>query len=31
MSAGFSRSRRAQVWQLVLTPPGVPQPACRRV
>ncbi len=28
-SAGFVRSRRAQVWQMVLTPPGVPQPACR--
>jgi cyclopropane-fatty-acyl-phospholipid synthase len=29
MSAGFVRSRRAQVWQMVLTPPGVSQPACR--
>ncbi len=29
-SAGFVRSRRAQVWQMVLTPPGVPQPACRQ-
>jgi cyclopropane-fatty-acyl-phospholipid synthase len=29
-SAGFVRSRRAQVWQMVLTPPGTPQPACRR-
>jgi cyclopropane-fatty-acyl-phospholipid synthase len=28
-SAGFVRSRRAQVWQMVLTQPGVPQPACR--
>jgi cyclopropane-fatty-acyl-phospholipid synthase len=28
-SAGFARSRRAQVWQMVLTPPGVAQPACR--
>ena len=28
-SAGFVRSRRAQVWQMVLTPPGVPQPMCR--
>jgi hypothetical protein len=28
-SAGFVRSRRAQVWQMVLTPPGTPQPACR--
>jgi cyclopropane-fatty-acyl-phospholipid synthase len=28
-SAGFVRSRRAQVWQMVLTPPGVPQPVCR--
>jgi cyclopropane-fatty-acyl-phospholipid synthase len=28
-SAGFVRSRRAQVWQMVLTPPGAPQPACR--
>jgi cyclopropane-fatty-acyl-phospholipid synthase len=29
MSAGFVRSRRAQVWQMVLTPPGVSQPSCR--
>ena len=29
MSAGFVRSRRAQVWQMVLTPPGLPQPSCR--
>ncbi|MBM3818228.1 MAG: cyclopropane fatty acyl phospholipid synthase [Acidimicrobiia bacterium] len=28
-SAGFVRSRRAQVWQMVLTPPGTPQPAAR--
>jgi len=28
-SAGFARSRRAQVWQMVLTPPGQPQPICR--
>lgn len=28
-SAGFVRSRRAQVWQMVLTPPGTPQPHCR--
>jgi cyclopropane-fatty-acyl-phospholipid synthase len=28
-SAGFVRSRRAQVWQMVLTPPGQPQPVCR--
>jgi cyclopropane-fatty-acyl-phospholipid synthase len=28
-SAGFVRSRRAQVWQMVLTPPGAPQPQCR--
>jgi cyclopropane-fatty-acyl-phospholipid synthase len=28
-AAGFVRSRRAQVWQMVLTPPGTPQPACR--
>jgi cyclopropane-fatty-acyl-phospholipid synthase len=28
-SAGFARSRRAQVWQMVLTPPHVAQPACR--
>jgi cyclopropane-fatty-acyl-phospholipid synthase len=25
-SAGFVRARRAQVWQMLLTPPGVPQP-----
>ena len=30
MTAGFIRSRNLQVWQMVLTPPGVPQPACRR-
>jgi cyclopropane-fatty-acyl-phospholipid synthase len=30
-AAGFVRSRRAQVWQMVLTPPGTPQPACRVV
>jgi cyclopropane-fatty-acyl-phospholipid synthase len=29
MSAGFVRSRRAQVWQMILTPPGVSQPLCR--
>jgi len=29
MSAGFVRSRRAQVWQMILTPPGVSQPMCR--
>ncbi len=29
VSAGFARSRRAQVWHMVLTPPGLPQPACR--
>jgi cyclopropane-fatty-acyl-phospholipid synthase len=29
MSAGFARSRRGQVWQLVLTPTGVAQPSCR--
>jgi cyclopropane-fatty-acyl-phospholipid synthase len=29
MSAGFARSRRGQVWQIVLTPPGVAQPSCR--
>jgi len=29
MSAGFARSRRAQVWQMVLTPPSAPAPACR--
>jgi cyclopropane-fatty-acyl-phospholipid synthase len=28
-SAGFARSRRAQVWQMILTPPGVSQPVCR--
>jgi cyclopropane-fatty-acyl-phospholipid synthase len=27
--AGFARSRRGQVWQMVLTPPGAPQPSCR--
>ncbi len=30
VSAGFVRSRRAQVWQMVLTPPGTRQPACRQ-
>ncbi len=29
MSAGFARSRRGQVWQMVLTPPGLAQPSCR--
>jgi cyclopropane-fatty-acyl-phospholipid synthase len=29
MSAGFARSHRGQVWQMVLTPPGQPQPSCR--
>jgi len=29
MSAGFARSRRGQVWQMVLTPPGTAQPSCR--
>jgi cyclopropane-fatty-acyl-phospholipid synthase len=29
MTAGFFRSRQAQVWQTVLTPEGAPQPACR--
>jgi cyclopropane-fatty-acyl-phospholipid synthase len=29
VSAGFCRSRRAQVWHLVLTPAGQPQPDCR--
>lgn len=28
-AAGFVRARRAQVWQMVLTPIGAPQPACR--
>jgi cyclopropane fatty-acyl-phospholipid synthase-like methyltransferase len=28
-TAGFFRSRQAQVWQMVLTPPSVSQPACR--
>lgn len=28
-TAGFIRARQLQVWQMVLTPPGVPQPACR--
>jgi len=28
-SAGFARSRRAQVWQMVLSPPGAPLPECR--
>jgi cyclopropane-fatty-acyl-phospholipid synthase len=28
-AAGFARSRRAQVWQMVLTPPGLAQPPCR--
>jgi len=27
--AGFVRSRRAQVWHFVLTPPNQPQPVCR--
>lgn len=27
--AGFVRSRRAQVWHFVLTPPNQPQPRCR--
>ena len=26
MSAGFARSRRGHVWQMVLTPPGLAQP-----
>jgi cyclopropane-fatty-acyl-phospholipid synthase len=29
MSAAFFRTRQAQVWQIVLSPPGRPQPACR--
>jgi cyclopropane-fatty-acyl-phospholipid synthase len=29
MTAGFFRARQAQVWQMVLTPPGGGQPACR--
>ena len=29
MTAGFFRARQAQVWQIVLTPPGAAQPACR--
>jgi len=29
-AAGFARSRRAQVWQMVLSPPHRPQPDCRR-
>ena len=29
MSAGFARSRRGHVWQMVLTPPGLAQPLCR--
>jgi cyclopropane-fatty-acyl-phospholipid synthase len=29
MTAGFFRARQAQVWQMVLTPPGGVQPACR--
>jgi cyclopropane-fatty-acyl-phospholipid synthase len=29
MTAGFFRSRQAQVWQMVLTPPEVAPPACR--
>jgi cyclopropane-fatty-acyl-phospholipid synthase len=29
VSAGFVRSRRAQLWHLVLTPVGQPQPRCR--
>jgi cyclopropane-fatty-acyl-phospholipid synthase len=29
-AAGFVRSRRAQVWQMVLTPPGGAQPPCRQ-
>jgi cyclopropane-fatty-acyl-phospholipid synthase len=29
MSAGYFRSRQAQVWQMVLTPPGLAQPRCR--
>jgi cyclopropane-fatty-acyl-phospholipid synthase len=28
-TAGFIRSRHLQVWQMVLTPPGAPQPASR--
>lgn len=28
-TAGFVRARCAQVWQMVLTPPGTPQPDCR--
>lgn len=31
MTAGFFRSRQAQVWQIVLTPSGGHQPACRWV
>lgn len=30
-TAGFIRSRQLQVWQMVLTPPGNAQPACRLV
>jgi cyclopropane-fatty-acyl-phospholipid synthase len=29
MTAGFFRARQAHVWQMVLTPPGGAQPACR--
>jgi cyclopropane-fatty-acyl-phospholipid synthase len=30
-SAGGFRSRRVQVWQIVMTKPGTPQPDCRAV
>jgi cyclopropane-fatty-acyl-phospholipid synthase len=29
MTAGFFRARQAEVWQMVLTPPGAAQPPCR--
>jgi cyclopropane-fatty-acyl-phospholipid synthase len=28
-SAGIFRARRQQLWQVVMTRPGTPQPACR--
>jgi cyclopropane-fatty-acyl-phospholipid synthase len=30
-SAGGFRARSSQLWQIVMTKPGSPQPACRKV